>query len=216
VSVKQLAALARRHVLAVCLILLAATGIAIYFGHAPSSYDETAIVTVEPESFMSLPPHDPDLVFLANSSLITTCQLLTMRLSGPRGEAQLRGAGVTGEVSISVVNSYNADHPTYNYPDLLVSVTDGSPGTTHRQSFEVRQVIAANLADLQVGDHITNDDLIVAYILSDSGPISQKGSLIRTYAALVVLALVAMFLACRFLDCRARAATGVAQPSMSL
>jgi hypothetical protein len=182
----------------------------IDFRHTQSIYKETAIVAVEPESFMSVEPLSTDESFLQNSSLIATCQLLVMRLSGPQGETQLRRAGVTGTFTVSVVNSSNADSPTYAYPDLSVSVADRNANTVHHQWIEAMQVIAANIADFQAGNKFSAHDRILTYTLSDSGPISQRGSLIRTYAALMFLALVAMFLTCRFLDRHSRAAVALA------
>jgi hypothetical protein len=209
VSIRQLAALARRHVFAVCLILLVTAGIAIDFRYTQSGYKETATVALEPESFVTVEPLNVDQSFLLNSSLITTCQLLVMRLSGPQGGAQLRQAGVTGNFVVSVVNDSNADSPSYPYPDLSVSAADSSPVTTHYQFIEAMHVITVDVADFQAGNQILTQDRLVTYTLSDSGPISQRGSLIRTYAALMFLALVATFLTCRFLDRRSREAVAL-------
>jgi hypothetical protein len=204
VSVVQLVAIARRHVFAVSLILLVTAGIAIDFRYTQPTYTETATVALEPESFASVQALNVDQDFLQNSSLIATCQLLVMHLSGPQGGIQLRKAGITGDFAVSVVNDSNADTPAYPYPDLSVSVTDTSPSTTHSQFAAATQVISADIANFQAGDQISAQDRFTTYTLSDSGPVSQRGSLVRAYAALMFLALVAMFLTCRFLDRRAR------------
>jgi hypothetical protein len=215
VSVGQLAALARRHAFAVCLILLMAAGVAIDFIHTQSGYLETATVALEPESFMSVEPVDANQNYLQNSSLIVTCQLLVMRLSGPQGGTQLRQAGVSGDFAVSVVNSSNLDTPRYAYPDLSVSVAARSPDTTHNQFIGAMRVIAVDIADLQAGNHFSAQDRFVTYTLSDSGPISQRGSLIRCYAALIFLSMVAIFLTCRFLDRRSGAAVAPAVAQVS-
>jgi hypothetical protein len=212
VSVRQLAALAGRHAFAVCLILLMTVGVAIDFIYTQSGYLDTATVALEPKSFMRVEPVDANQNFLQNSSLIITCQLLVMRLSGPQGEAQLHQAGVTGDFAVSVVNSSNLDTPSYANPDLSVSVAARSPDTTHDQFIEAMRVIAADIADLQTDNHFSAQDRFVMYTLSDSGPISQRGSLIRSYAALIFLSMVAIFLTCRFLDRRSRA---VAAPAVA-
>jgi hypothetical protein len=204
VSVRQFAALAGRHVFAVCLILLVTAGLAIDFRYTQPGYEETATVALEPGSFFSVEPLNADQDFSLNSALINTCQLLTIHLSGPQGASQLRQAGVTDKFAVSIVNESNADTPSYPYPDLSVSVAGGSPGTTHHQFIESMQVIKLNIADFQAGNRISPQDLLAIYTLSDSGPVSQRGSLIRTYAALIFLALVAMFLVCRFLDRHSR------------
>jgi len=206
VSVRQLAALARRHVFAVCLILLVTAGIAIDFKYTQTGYEETATVALEQEGFVSVEPVSANENFLIDSSLITTCQLLVMRLSGSQGEIQLRQAGVIGNFAVSVINSSNADYPSYPYPDFSVSVSSGSSDTTHHQFSEAMQVIAADIAEFQTGSQFSTQNRFAAYTLSDSGPISQRGSLARTYAALMFLALVASFLTCCLLDRRSRSA----------
>jgi hypothetical protein len=204
VSVRQLVALAGRHVFAVCLILLVTAGLAIVFRYTQPVYEETATVALEPGSFFSVKPLNANQDFSLNSTLINTCELLAIHLSGPQGASQLRQVGVTDKFAISVVNDSNEDAPSYPYPDLSVSATGGSPGTTHHQFIESMQVISLNIADFQVGNRISPKDRLAIYTLSDSGPVSQRGSLIRTYAALIFLALVAMFLICRFLDRHSR------------
>jgi hypothetical protein len=205
VSARQLAALARRHVFAVCLVLLVTAGLAVGFRYAQSGYEETAIVALEPGSFFSVKPLSADQDFSLNRTLITTCQLFAIHLSGPQGAIQLRQAGVTGSFAISVVNDENVDTPAYPYPDLSMSVAGASPVTTHRQFIEAIRVITLDIDDLQASNKISRQDRFSVYTLSDSGPVSQRGSLIRTYAALIFLALVAMFLICGFLDRRSRA-----------
>jgi hypothetical protein len=215
VSVRQLAALARRHLIAVSLILLVTAGIAIGFRYTGPGYEETTVVAVEPEIFRTVPAISDADSFLENASLITTCQLLVTRLSGPQGEAQLRQAGVTGSFAVSVVNSSNSDTPDYTYPYLSVSVTGRDPDATHDQWTGAMQVISTDIADLPGNQHLAQHR-IVTYVLSDSGPISQRGSLVRTYAALMFLALVAMYLICRFLDRRSRAAVGPIRKQASM
>lgn len=208
-SVRQLAALARRHVFAVCLILLVTAGIAADFRYTQSGYKETATIALEPNSFVRVEALNVNEDFFLNNSLINTCQLLVMRLSGPQGEIQLREAGVTGSFAASVINDSNADNPSYPFPDLSVSVADSSPATTHHQFIEAVQVITVDVVDLQAGKKIPTRNRFVTYSLSDSGPISQRGSLIRTYAALIFLALISMYLICRFRDIRSRTAVAL-------
>lgn len=203
-SVRQLAALARRHIFAVCLILLVTAAVAADFRYTHSDSVETATVALEPRSFVSVEPVNINENYLQNSSLITTCLVLALRLSGPQGEMQLHQAGVTGNFAVSVVNSSNADNPSYPYPELSVSMTDTNAGATHEQFVEAIRILNVSIVDLQSNDQISSKDRFVTFILSDSGPISQRGSLVRTYAALMLLALIAMFLMCRLLDRRSR------------
>jgi hypothetical protein len=201
-SLRQLAALALRHIFVVVLLLLVTARIAVYFKHTPVTYGETATVAVEPANFRSIGPLDINSDFLQDTSLLATCQLVVIHVSGPQGRAELQRAGVTGKFTASIVNNSNADDPSYTYPDLLVSVTGGDPDTTRQQLSAGIHVLAADLAGLQAGAHFSGQYRIGAYVLSDSGPVSLRGSSVRSYAALLFLGLVATFLACRFLDRR--------------
>ena len=201
-SVGQLFSLARRHILSVGLILLVAAGLAFALKHTQPTYTETATAVVETEGFKTVEPLSVDSDFLRNSSLINTCELLVMYLDGPQGQAQLRQAGIASNFTASIVNSYNADQPSYNFPDLTVSVTNGDPDTTHREFEQSIQVIDADLAKFQADDHFLAADRIKTYVVSDSGPASQRGSSIRSFAGLIFLALVAIFMVCSFLDNR--------------
>ena len=201
-SARELAALARRHLLSIGCILLVTAGVAIGFRYTQSGYKESATIALEPESFVNVEPINIDQNFLLNTSLITTCQVLAMHLSGPQGAAQLLRAGVTGSFAVSVVNSSNADTPTYPYPDLSISVADESSGGTHKQFIQAIHVLVSNIANFQAGDQLSPQGGFVTYTLSDTGPVSQRGSLVRSYAALMFIALIAIFLLCRFLDRR--------------
>lgn len=214
-NIRQLAALVRRHIIAAGLILVVTAGIAIDFKLTPSPYTETATVALEPENFNSIEPLSVDSDYLQNTSLIATCQVLVMLVSGPQGEAQLRKAGVTSKFMLSLVNESNIDDPSYDYPQLLVSATSGDPDSTHRQFSEAMQVIAADIARLQTGYPFSEKYRIKTYMLSDSGPVSQRGSLVRSYAALVFLALIATFLMCSLLDRRSNRDLRINRPIKS-
>ena len=200
VSVAQLASLARRHIFSVGLILLVVAGLAFSLKHTKQAYTETATVVVETAGFKTVEPLNVDSNFLRNSALINTCELLVMYLDGPQGQAQLRQAGIGSNLAVSIVNSNNADQPSYTYPDLLVSATGADPDMAHRDFNQGVQVIDAELARLQVGDQFPAENQIQTYLVSDSGPVSQRGSSVRGFAALIFLGLVAVFMVCSFLD----------------
>jgi hypothetical protein len=202
VSVGQLVSLARRHIFSVGLILLITVGLAFGLKHMRPTYTETATVVVETAGFKTVQPLSVDSDFLRNSSLINTCELLVMYLDGPQGEAQLRRAGVAKDFTVSIVNGYNADQPSYAFPDLLVSATGADLVATNQEFKRSVQVIDADLAKFQSGDQFPAEDRIQTYIVSDSGPLSQRGSSIRVYAGLAFLALVAIFMVSSLLDAR--------------
>ena len=209
-SVGQLAALASRHLIAVGLILLVATGISVGLSFAAADYSETGTIALETKGFVEVEPLSVDQNYLLNKSLIFTCQMLVMRLSGPEGENRLRQAGSNGKFDITVVNDSNADTPEYPYPHLTVSVTDNSAARTQHDFVVAMKVVADEVGKLRVDDKVSPQDRLAIYTLSDSGPISQRGSLARTYVSLIFLTLVATYLACRFLDRRTRSVGSMA------
>lgn len=190
---------------ATCVILLLTAGIAIDFKLMQPLYNDTAVMALEPEGFTSVQALDTDRAYLQNNSLIVTCQLLVISLSSPQGEAQLSRAGVTGNFTVSTVNESNADTPEYPYPYLSISVAAGSPDLASGQLTEAIQAIAANIDDLQASHQLRTPYHISLYTLSDTGPVSQRGSMLRAYGGLIFLALVALFLTGRFLDWRSGA-----------
>ena len=201
-SIGQLVSLARRHIFSVGLILVVTVGLAFELKHTRPTYTETATVVVETAGFKTVQPLSVDSDFLRNSSLINTCEVLVMYLDGPQGQAQLRRAGIASNFAVSIVNSYNADQPSYASPDLLVSATGGDLVATHQEFERSVQVIDADLAKFQSGDQFPAEDRIQTYVVSDSGPISQRGSSIRVYAGLAFLAMVAIFMVSSLLDGR--------------
>jgi hypothetical protein len=211
VSVRQLAALAWRHVFAVGLILLATVGLALGFSHTQSGFRETATVALEPQAFASVEPVNINENFLVNSSLITTCQIIVMSLSGPQGAVALHQAGVSADFAVSVVNSSNSDTPNYLSPELSLSIIDGSSASAHGQFVEAMRVLDVAIAHLEADEQISTRDRFETFVLSDSGPISQRGSFIRTYASLALLALISMYLICRLLDRRPVRRVGMPQ-----
>ena len=72
-SVRQLAALARRHIFAVCLVLLVTAVVAADFRYTQSDFTETATVALEPRSFVSVEPVNVNEDYLQNSSLSSVC-----------------------------------------------------------------------------------------------------------------------------------------------
>jgi hypothetical protein len=192
-SVNELLGLARRHIIAVTLVLLVALGIAFDFKHTNPGYTETATVALATNGLQN-----PSF----GASLITTCQIVTAWISGPEGQHQLQRVGVDSGFSVALVNDANADDPTYNYPDLTVSMTNPDAAVTHRGFVSGMAVLNQELAATQASAKVPAQLRITARILSDSGPETQAGSKVRTYGALMFLALVAAYVSAKFLDNR--------------
>jgi hypothetical protein len=192
-SVTELLGLARRHILAVTLVLLVALGIAFDFKHTNPGYTETATVALATNSPQNLS---------YDASLITTCQIITAWISGPEGQHRLQQIGAGSGFTVALINESNVDDPSYPNPDLTVSATNLNAAVTHRQFVSGMAVLDAKLASMQAPAKVSSQLQVTARVLSDSGPVSQAGSKLRTYGALAFLALVAAYVLAKSLDSR--------------
>jgi hypothetical protein len=193
VSLSELAGLARRHIIAVGIVLLVALGIAFDFKHTNPGYAETATVALATES-----PHNSSY----DGSLITTCEYIVAWISGPDGEHQLQRAGVDSGFDVVIVNNSNADDPLYNNPYLTVSMTNPDAAVTHRDFVAGMAVLSEGLASEQASDRMPAQLRITARIISDGGLQTLSGSRSRTYGGLLFLTLVTAYVIAKFLDNR--------------
>jgi hypothetical protein len=206
VSVSQICALARRRILAVAFVLLITVGIGIYFRQTRPLYIENAMVAIEPIGASGSPfsnnSEDVSIYDARNDSLIITCQLIAMQISDRQGAGQLAHLRVGSNFTIVLNNSANANNPLYRYPYLQIFTSDYSPAATHSQFVQGMRTVSSDVATLQSTDNISVSHKIETRILEDSGPVDQRGSAVRSDAALALLGLVAAFLLANFFDRR--------------
>jgi hypothetical protein len=192
-SLSDLLALARRHILAVIAVLLFFLGIAYDFESTQPAFKQTAIIAFEAPNI-----HKGTYVI----SQITTCQILVLELSGAQGQQQLRHVGINGEFTIAVVNSSNADEPILRHPYLTVSAI-GQSAAAARSAFTAGMgVLAEDMKSLQARFQLPAAAQISALTLSNGTPVEQVGSKSRAYAALIFLALAATYVIARMIDNR--------------
>lgn len=190
-SLTEIAALMRQHVVAVSVVLVVAAGTAITFKSTPPTYQESATVILTSPRLM---------LYSSNESLITTSEVMTRWMMGMQGQQQVRQAGATGAFHVAMVNLYNEQYPNYYRPFVTVTATSHDPGEVHHTFATVTRLLSDDLAARQAQQRVPPNDRITEHNVGDTGPVIQPGSPKRTFAALVLLTTVAVFMVSSFLD----------------
>ena len=191
-SLSELAALARRHAVALTVVLLLAAATAYTFKHTPPSYQESGTVV------LTAPGSGPYSTF--GAPLITTGELIVDWIMGPQGQQQLHQDGVTDGFDIALVNYANQEFPYYGAPYLTLSASAENPAAAHRAFTTVTRIFDDYLAARQRQEGVLPSFRISTTVIADTGPLIQPGSRIRSFAGLVMLTVVAAYLVLRFLD----------------
>lgn len=191
-SLSELTALARRHAVAVALVLLVAGGIAFSFKHTAPTYQESATLV------LTAPRPQPYTAF--GSSLVTTGEIAADWVMGQQGRRQVAQAGGGDNFTVALVNFSDQEYPYYVAPYLTVSASAGSPAAAHRVFLAMTGTFDGYLAARQQAERVAPRSLIGTRLVGDTGPLLQQGSRIRSFAGLGMLTIVAAYLLARFLD----------------
>ena len=193
VSPLAIAALWRRHLVAVTLVFIVAGGLGYYFKHTVPGYKDTATVAfIAPKG---------SILFNPGRNLLVIDELTTNMVMSATGQDQVARAGGTAAYDVALVNLNTMDYPNYSYPYVTVTVSSLDPAAAQATFSAVMQVLRGDLAKLQAQQGAKPDTWIrVSTIAGPTGPIAQTGSSKRTLAGLVVLAIIAAFMLARLLD----------------
>ena len=190
VSPGELGALARRHLVAVTVVVLLAVGVAYSFKHAPPTYQESATLVLTAQGGANR----------YDDSLITTAEIMVSWTTGPQGQQKLRQAGAASGFNVALVNLYDQEYPNLPYPFVTVSASAQNPAVAHRTFAIGMQLFVTELLAQQVKQGVLPRNRITAYSVGDGGPVILQGSRIRTFAGLFLLTIVAAYLMLTFLD----------------
>jgi hypothetical protein len=192
VSPSAIAALWRRHLAAVALIFVCAAGLGYYIKHEPAGYADTATVAFTWQK---------GGLFNHEAALLVIDELTTRAVMSPAGQQQIRADGGTASYNVALVNLNNEDYPNYSDPYVTVTTTSVDPGATAQTFSAVMNVLQQDLNALQERQGAKPDTWIqLRSIAAPTGPIAQTGSLKRSLAGLLLLALIAAFMTAKFLD----------------
>lgn len=195
-TLREIASLMRRHLLAVTVVLLIGVGIVYGIGRTPPIYSRSATV-----------------VFMANNSpagshsnssfinpLVATEVMMTQILTNPLAQSQVRAAGGTASFEFVPFNLYSLQYPDYGEPVATLTTTSQRPADVQRTFTVVLRLLGQRLAAMQTQAGVPQRSRIQDYLTGDTGPVTQPGSAKRVFAGLALLIVVAVFMVAKYLD----------------
>jgi hypothetical protein len=191
VNPREIVALVRRHAVAVGIVLLLAAGFGYRIKHEDPGYAANATV-----AFVG-----PNNGVVYGSSLLVIDAVVTDMVMGPRGQQQVRLAGGTAPFDVALVNLNNEEFPYYAVPYVNVTAASSSAAAAGQTFSAVMKVLQEDLATLQIQQGVKPRSLIrLRAIAPSAGPVSLKGSRIRTFGGVALLAIIASLIIAKFLD----------------
>lgn len=190
-SLTDLAALIRRHVIATVLVLVISAIAGFGLHHTKPLYGDTVDLDLQtPKSQTSW-----------SSSLVITADLVSRSMMSPQEAQLVRQAGGSSSYQVTLVNLYNMELPDYSVPYISITATGGSRVAAQDTFGAVTRVLAQELKNWQTGKGIPPSGQINVYTMAATGgAIPLSGSPTRTFAALLVLTIIALFMVLSFLD----------------
>jgi hypothetical protein len=197
-AIREIAALMRRHLLAVLIVLIIAVGVVFDIKTTPTTYLETATVVFTAKNSLADPHSAGEFVVPLVATEVMTAENM---MSAPE-ESQVRAAGGAASYDFVPLNLYSMQYPDYNEPAAILSATSQSPADVQRTFSVAVQVLERELAAIQA--RVPQASRIHIYLVGDSGLAAQPGSSTRVLAGLALLTIVAVFSVVNFLDRRRR------------
>lgn len=203
-TLREIAALMHRHLLAVAVVLLTATGVGYGIMRTPPVYSQSATVV-----FMA--KNSPDgshssATFL--NPLVATEVMMTQILSSPLSQSQVRAAGGTASFELVPFNLYSLQYPDYGEPIAMLTTTSQRPADVERTFTVVLRLLGQRLAAMQGQAGVPRRSRIQDYLTGNTGPVAQPGSARRVFAGLAMLTVLAVFMVAKCLDRRQRGSRG--------
>jgi hypothetical protein len=195
VSPQEIIGIGRRHLAAVAAVVLVAGGLFWYFTHRNPGYVDTGVV-----AFVA-PKNEQGGLFGYSQSLLAADQVMQARVTGAQGKQQVRQAGGTANFDIALANLNNEEFPSYSNPYATISTVSNDSAVAARTYRAVLQVLTRGLQQLQAQEGAPAKTWIQLHVISESpGPTLQKGSKVRIFVGLAILAVILAFMIAVFLD----------------
>jgi hypothetical protein len=196
VSIFDIAALLRRHLVAVLAVLVLALWVVHDFKATPMVWNDSATVVFKPPISQRYPnPYES-----GGGSIITAAGVIATYVNGSEGQKLVAAAGGTLPYSTELINSYNQDYPNYSAPEVDVEVNGTDIGAVMRTYTAVIQVLKAQTVARQTAAKAPKVDRIAIQVIGDPGPLDQPGSSKRGLGGLMLLTLVGIFAVAIFFD----------------
>lgn len=193
-SPQAIAALLRRHIVAVLVVLAIAASVGYTLRRAPVQYQDgaTMVFTAPPSTLF------PNPLTSLSGTLIETAGTMAVAAMSEQAEQDVQLAGGTTSYDVELVNGYNLEYPSFSDPYVMITANAPSAAQAQHTFNLVTQVLMRNLLLDQAGVLAVNR--ISARVIGVTGPLSQQGSVKRVLAGLLMLTLVAVFSVACFLD----------------
>jgi hypothetical protein len=197
-SIPELARLARRHWIAMLVVLLITGGTAYHFRHTAPLYQDSASVLISPTPSLQ---GDNGVLPGTLDTLIITAGVMVDWLNSPQGSQQVLQDGGTGSYQFGLVNFYDQEYPQYLQPVATLNTTSYSPAVAERTFTAALSALQQELQARQAAFRVPHNQRILAYVVGGpSGPVELSGYPKRTYGGLALLALIAAYFVARLLD----------------
>ena len=193
-TLREIAALMHRHLLAVAIVLLISAGVGYYVMNTAPTYSESATVVFMPKNAPLGARSNAGLI----APLVATEVMTAQTLMNPSVESQVRAAGGTASFQVVPLNLYSQQYPYYEEPAATVTTTSQRPADVHRTFTVVLRLIGKRLAATQTG--VPARGRIQESVVGDTGSVLQPNSQTRVFAGLALLAAVAVISTANFLD----------------
>ena len=192
----EIKALLRRHLFAVIVVCILAIGVTYSLEHANPGYEEAGTVVIT-----GSPAMEKSALYTYANSLLAMQDLVSVYMSGPGAEHSVRAAGGAGSYSVTLVNNNNEELPYYKNPYVNIVTSSPSAGISESTFTAVVSVLTKEVTTLQVEGGIASNEQIAAILSSRSGaPVSQRGSRVRSLAAIAILTIIVVIMSAYALD----------------
>ena len=194
-SFSEIAAIMRRHLIAVVVIFAVTVSVAWEFKRTPPPYTESVNIIFTPpssnpySSFSNFP-----------QVLLSTAEIMTKSMLSSESKKAILRAGGTASFSVGLVNFNNEQFPYYDDPYVTVSATATDPATAHQTFTILVSYFQRLVSEKQVQTGASPKSYISTHAVADTGVIAEAGSSKRVYAGLIALAVIMAFLVVTFLD----------------
>jgi hypothetical protein len=201
-SLVELAALVRRHIVAAAIVLVVAVGVAYSIKHTPPTFEDNATIVLAPPDPVLSPPYANPYAPPFGPSLIITGEVMMKWMTGAQGQQLLRQAGLSNNFAVSLINFSDLEYPLYGEPNLTISGIGEDPTSAHNALVTGARIFEQGLVSQEEHAHVPLRYRIATHMIGDSGPVVQLGSNKRTYAGLAALTIIALYMILKIIDRR--------------
>jgi hypothetical protein len=211
VTIGEIAALLRRHIIAVIAVIAAAAAVSYGLARAPVIYQESGTLYFHVPSAVQRSKLSTQLEFTQGETAVVA--IFSNLLMSSNGQRQVRSAGAVAQFDVAPVNVGSLQYPDYADPDVSVTTSGTDPAKVRTSFAAVTRVLSNDLAALQAQVGAPAGYRLKAYFSNGPSLQAEPGSSTRVYGGLAVLAIVAIFAAMILLERRRPRSAAARRPA---